>query len=650
MNLASKYRPKTWDDIVEQDLVVTILKNMATSENLPNRNFLLIGPAGVGKTTSAKVLANILNEGKGESIEIDAASHSGVDSIREIVKQAQAYPIGCKYKVYIIDECFTGDVKVLTSEGFKRFDQLDHTEKIAQYTDQGTIEFVDPIRHVVRYHSGEMYKVYPKFGDRFVTMTPGHIQPTFNYKTNTFKSNRIDETEFAEGDRFLLSGSGTGYDEDLTDDDKLAIALAADGHLLKESNDTVSRWQVRLSRLDKISNFQQLLQSNGVLKWSVHKSEDGVSEWGLVTSSRFTKHLDEMFDLNFGYNRANQFIDELMKWDGSRKSGYPCYFSSTYSGDADLVSAIATLAGYSVQQNKHIYKNSSYKDEYQVCMIPCKYNVRFKPRKELIKHYEGNVYCVEVPSHRIIVQADGFTFITGNCHAISNTGWQAFLATLESSPAMSVFIFCTTNPEKIPATILSRVQTFQLSKISLNGIVSRIKHVIECEVAEGNKITYSEDAVLFLAKLANGGMRDALTLLDKALAYSNDLSITNLEKALNLPNYDKYFELLNAYARRDNSALSVIIDEVYNSGINFVKWFEGFHSFVMNVVKFIFLHDISQTMIPSHYQDKISKYGEGHAVVCLRLGNVLIKMINDLKQTQYLQEVALTYLLSERSK
>lgn len=340
MNLASKYRPKTWDDIVEQDLVVTILKNMATSENLPNRNFLLIGPAGVGKTTSAKVLANILNEGKGESIEIDAASHSGVDSIREIVKQAQAYPIGCKYKVYIIDEC----------------------------------------------------------------------------------------------------------------------------------------------------------------------------------------------------------------------------------------------------------------------------------------------------------------------HAISNTGWQAFLATLESSPAMSVFIFCTTNPEKIPATILSRVQTFQLSKISLNGIVSRIKHVIECEVAEGNKITYSEDAVLFLAKLANGGMRDALTLLDKALAYSNDLSITNLEKALNLPNYDKYFELLNAYARRDNSALSVIIDEVYNSGINFVKWFEGFHSFVMNVVKFIFLHDISQTMIPSHYQDKISKYGEGHAVVCLRLGNVLIKMINDLKQTQYLQEVALTYLLSERSK
>ena len=173
-----------------------------------------------------------------------------------------------------------------------------------------------------------------------------------------------------------------------------------------------------------------------------------------------TKKLSDTFDLDFGYYRANQFIDEILKWDGSYLSGYPAYFSSTDNDNADFVSAVATLAGYSVHQKIHEYDNPNHSTEYQVCMIPCKYNKRFKPRKEVVHDYSGDVYCVEVPSHKIIVQADGFTFVTGNCHSLSNAAWQSLLKTLEESPARSVFIFCTTNPEKIPATILSRVTEF----------------------------------------------------------------------------------------------------------------------------------------------------------------------------------------------
>jgi DNA polymerase-3 subunit gamma/tau len=144
--------------------------------------------------------------------------------------------------------------------------------------------------------------------------------------------------------------------------------------------------------------------------------------------------------------------------------------------------------------------------------------------------------------------------------------------------------------------------------------------------------------------LANGGMRDALTLLDKALTYSDDVTLSNLEIALNLPNYDDYFALLQAYASKDNSEVTRIVSEVYNSGVNFVKWFEGFHSFIINVVKYIFLQDIEKTLIPSQYNDKISKYGTAHSIVCLKLANKLLSMNNELKSTQYLQEVALTYL------
>ena len=235
-------------------------------------------------------------------------------------------------------------------------------------------------------------------------------------------------------------------------------------------------------------------------------------------------------------------------------------------------------------------------------------------------------------------------FIIDEVHSISTQGFQKFLKTLEEGPAKSIFILCTTNMEKIPATILSRVQTFQLSKISVDGIIDRLKYIIKCENDSGRNITYTEDAISFLAKSANGGLRDACTLLDKALIYSENLTSENLMIALNLPSYDDYFSLLSSYAKHDNESITKLINKVYNSGVNFIKWFEGFHSFVINVMKYVFIQDINATMIPAHYADKVANYGPKHSLVCLKLANRLLKMLSELKTTTYLQEVALTYL------
>lgn len=235
-------------------------------------------------------------------------------------------------------------------------------------------------------------------------------------------------------------------------------------------------------------------------------------------------------------------------------------------------------------------------------------------------------------------------FIIDECHAISSAGWSAFLKCIEETPPRSIFIFCTTNPEKIPDTILSRVQVFQLSKISLDGINERLKYVVQKENECGAGIQYVDDALLYVSKLANGGMRDALTLLDKVLAYDTKITMTSVVCALNLPQYDTFFELLNAYVQKDNSKIVEIVDSVYNSGIDFVKWFEDWQSFIVNIVKFIYLQDINKTIIPSTYESKISKYTVKHAAVCLRLSNLLLKMIYELKNTQHLQEIALTYL------
>ena len=234
--------------------------------------------------------------------------------------------------------------------------------------------------------------------------------------------------------------------------------------------------------------------------------------------------------------------------------------------------------------------------------------------------------------------------IVDECHSLSNTAWQSLLKGLEEQLGNTVFIFCTTNPEKIPATIISRVQTFKLSKISTENIQKRLKFILDSEVAEGKTITYDMEALSYLARLAQGGMRDAITMLDKALAFGNNVTSELLEKALDLPNYDDYFNLLNYLVRKDNANITAVIDSVYNSGTNFIKWFEGFHSFLCNIVKFVFLKDISRTMIPYHYLDKLEKYGDQHAFICLKLANVVMNMNKELKFTQYQLETAMTYL------
>ena len=117
-------------------------------------------------------------------------------------------------------------------------------------------------------------------------------------------------------------------------------------------------------------------------------------------------------------------------------------------------------------------------------------------------------------------------FIIDECHSLSNTAWQAFLKLIEEPPAKSIFIFCTTNPEKIPKTILSRVQRYDFKRISQLGIVQRLWYILEHE----NYTTDDDvkEAIEYIAKIADGGMRDAISLMDKCLSFSNELTLENV--------------------------------------------------------------------------------------------------------------------------
>ena len=210
-------------------------------------------------------------------------------------------------------------------------------------------------------------------------------------------------------------------------------------------------------------------------------------------------------------------------------------------------------------------------------------------------------------------------FILDEIHSLSNAAFQVLLLTLEAQPAKSVFIMLTTNPEKIPATILSRIQVFRLNNISVDGIAGRLKYVLDSEKDEGRDITYDDDAILYIAKRGRGSMRDALTLLDKALIYSGDVTMDNLRVSLHIPDFDSYFDLLGAYVRNDHADIMRIVGSINDSGTDLVQWFKDFQSFAVNLAKYISLGDLSKTTIPSYYEDRVRNYDHKHAQACLKL-------------------------------
>lgn len=157
-------------------------------------------------------------------------------------------------------------------------------------------------------------------------------------------------------------------------------------------------------------------------------------------------------------------------------------------------------------------------------------------------------------------QAKYRVYIIDEVHMLTIEAFNALLKTLEEPPEHIVFILATTEVQKLPSTILSRCQRFDFRRISVDAIVSRLKYV-----ASEENVILDDAAAVLIARIADGGMRDALSIFDRCLSISENVTTAVVSDAAGIMSKDYLFALSEAFRTKDTSRALSIVDELHNS-------------------------------------------------------------------------------------
>ncbi len=155
-------------------------------------------------------------------------------------------------------------------------------------------------------------------------------------------------------------------------------------------------------------------------------------------------------------------------------------------------------------------------------------------------------------------------YIIDEVHMLSTGAFNALLKTLEEPPAHVIFILCTTEPQKLPATIISRCQRFDFKKISIPNIMKRLKYICD----ESN-IKIEESAQRLIAKLSEGAMRDAVSILDRCVS-DGDTEITEakIRELSGVPKFEYLYNMTKNIASGDSEAVLKLSKEIIDEGID----------------------------------------------------------------------------------
>lgn len=178
-------------------------------------------------------------------------------------------------------------------------------------------------------------------------------------------------------------------------------------------------------------------------------------------------------------------------------------------------------------------------------------------------------------------------YIIDEAHMLSTAAFNALLKTLEEPPSHVIFILATTEPHKIPATILSRCQRFDFKQFTLEELKEELKII-----SSNEKMVINEEALSAIAEAADGGMRDALGILDQASVFSNgEITVEDINSVTGRISNYKLIELISSFKKKDATHSIYLINELINMGKEVSRLVSGIIQFCRDILLYKSVND-----------------------------------------------------------
>lgn len=205
-------------------------------------------------------------------------------------------------------------------------------------------------------------------------------------------------------------------------------------------------------------------------------------------------------------------------------------------------------------------------------------------------------------------------YIIDEVHMLTTEAFNALLKTLEEPPQYVIFILATTEPHKVPATILSRCQRFDFHRIDPKVIIDRLE-----KICQESNINYEREGLQIIARLAQGGMRDALSLMDQCLSFGQELTVEKINDTLGIVATDYIDELTHLLFSGNMKKLLINIDTLINEG----RDIRQFTNQLLDYLRDLLIYKVSDGDYFEEIEGKIMSFKKYENISAVQLSNAI---------------------------
>jgi DNA polymerase-3 subunit gamma/tau len=226
-----------------------------------------------------------------------------------------------------------------------------------------------------------------------------------------------------------------------------------------------------------------------------------------------------------------------------------------------------------------------------------------------------NIRALITDAQQSAIDCEYKIYIIDEVHMLTTAAWNAALKLIEEPPLNTVFIFCTTNPEKIPDTILSRVQRFDFLRVPQKVMADRLEYIMN----EEEHKEYERVAIERISSMADGHLRDAIQLLEKCLDASDKLTLDVVETALGLVKIEMIISIVEGMIIGDMQKCLDTLDKLKINNSDMLRVFDSILSTAIDYAIYTKIENDSYVGIPKEYLIKIPKDAEKASLLVQRL-------------------------------